>query len=279
MKKRLFQPGFELLFSAGIIAAIGLPQLLFAQSGKNVKKEVSIVIKDSDTTFNGKNLKKMQPDEKQEALAEINKTVKPMRGGQRRSNLNMRREFFGPDSAGVSIYTFHHDSLNRQHNTFDDDIITHIPDMNFRMESPRIESYRYNNGPVRSIRNMRRVNMQSFDYDNVGKDGMSTHVSYQVREALPEDAKTMAGVTASSLELQDLTLTPQFSAGKTVLNFTLPAKTVADVQLTDADGKLIWKDKVTAANFSKTFTWGLNGIYYLVVKQGAKAAVKRIVKE
>ncbi|MFD1258041.1 T9SS type A sorting domain-containing protein [Mucilaginibacter terrae] len=277
MKKRLLKPGFEMLFSAGIVAALGLPQLLFAQDRKAVKKEINIVIKDNDTTFNGKNLKKMAPDERQDALAEINKTVKPH--SPQRLEFNTRQSINIKGHDGIkSVYTYRRDSSRRYANPTDG-LTSRLPNVNFGMEGPIKERLRPEERPLR-MRNFSRQNSQTFDFNNVGKDGINTHVSYQVTEAGVEDAKKFAGLnTTSTLELQDLTFTPQFTAGKTVLSFTLPAKTAADVQLTDSEGKIIWKDKTALAGFSKTFTWGLNGVYYLVVKQGGNAVVKRIVKE
>jgi hypothetical protein len=63
------------------------------------------------------------------------------------------------------------------------------------------------------------------------------------------------------------------------LIFSLPGKSVADVKLTDNEGKLIWSAKAINGNFNKSFGLGLNGVYYLQVKQGTKVALKRIVKE
>lgn len=287
MKKRFFKPGFEMLFSAGVIAALALPQILFAQNRKEYK-EVRITIKGIDTTFNGKNIKSLAPKEKEEALAEINKTTQPHRN--MRLQLNEPRGVLGPDSNGVvRVLTLRYDTsgyrgpLTMDGERFKDDNINgggRVPNMRFRMDSPgpRMDGMAYNDRPIR-IRNFRMGSMQNFDYNNTGKDGISTHISYRVNEAMNEEAKRVAGTSTNDLELMDLTLTPQFSAGKTVLNFSLPAKAVADVQLTDSEGKAIWKDKAATATFTKTFTWGLNGVYYLVVKQGGKTVVKRIIKE
>jgi hypothetical protein len=270
MKKRLLKPGFEFMFSAGIVAAISLPQLLFAQDRKEVEKEVSIVIRNNDTTFNGKNLKKMSADEKHEALAEINKTVKPH--GLQRVEIKTRKsiDVTGPDGI-KTVYTYNDlDSAGHY--------LGKLPDIDLRFDRTFNERLNTESRPLR-ISNLRRVNAQTFDFNNVGKDGMTTHISYRVTDAGAEEIKKINGTAINNLELQDLTLTPQFTAGKTVLSFTLPTKTPADVQLTDSDGKTLWKDKAVMANFSKTFTWGINGVYYLLVKQGSNTVVKRIVKE
>jgi|GEM_PF-4590263 len=50
MKNRFFNSSFEVLFTAGVVLALAIPQFLFAQK----PKEVSISIHNNDTTFNGK---------------------------------------------------------------------------------------------------------------------------------------------------------------------------------------------------------------------------------
>ena len=269
MKKRVFNSSFEVLFTAGIVVALALPQLLFAQK----HKEVNISIHNNDTTFNGKNLKDMKPTEKQEALTEINKTVKPK--APRSMNWAMETHTNRPDSNLVKVFTYRADSVSSLINDMRGAIEARV---RAERPAPMMDGMGYNNRPLR-IRTGRMGNTQNFDYNNTDKDGISTHVSYHVTEAFTEVAKKVSGVEKSDLDLQDLTLTPQFTAGKTTLAFTLPAKTAADVQLTDSEGKSIWKEKATTASFNKSFTWGLNGVYYLVVKQGGKTAVKRIVKE
>jgi len=275
MKKLFFNASFEVLFTAGVVVALALPQFLFAQK----HKEVNIAIHNNDTTFNGKNLKDMNPAEKQEAIAEINKTVKPKIPGAVNWVLESRR--VGPDSTRVKLFTYQADSVqsllnNRIRGEIND--LRTAPQAHMRMESPgpMMDGLTFNRSHLRSIR---MGSTQNFDYNNTDKDGINTRISYHVTEAFMDAAKRVAGVEKSDLELQDLILTPQFSAGKTTLAFTLPAKTAADVQLTDSEGKSIWKDKATTGAFNKSFTWGLNGVYYLVVKQGGKTAVKRVVKE
>ena len=90
---------------------------------------------------------------------------------------------------------------------------------------------------------------------------------------------TADNVQMDKLDIQDLTLAPEFSAGKTVLMFSLLAKTPAEVMLKDSKGNVLWTDKTVNGNFSKTFPLGLNGVYYLRVKQGGKLEVKKIFKE
>lgn len=287
MKKYLLKPGFEFLFSLGIIAVLALPQLLFAQSDKQPRKErkeIRITIKDNDTTFNGKNLKDLPPREKQEALAEINKMGRgmPFGDGRRAYSFKFKRDKDGRDSA----FHFEIDSAHAiagmmpriRGFRMGPDGTDRLPQMRFRMDDIPFE------GPAAAPRTFRKwdivgKNTQHFNFTNMDKDGITTHISFRVADVRGPALKEVAGVTKADLDLQDLTLAPQFSAGKTTLSFTLPTKATADVQLTDSEGKTLWKDKAASATFTKSFPLGLNGIYHLIVKQGGKTAVKRIVKE
>jgi hypothetical protein len=121
--------------------------------------------------------------------------------------------------------------------------------------------------------------MQSFEYNNTGTDGISTHISFRVSEPSPEKIKTITGSEKAELEITDLSLVPEFSSGKTLLMFSLQSKSVADVKFIDNEGKLIWSAKAMNGSFNKSFGLGLNGVYFLQVKQGGKVALKRIVKE
>lgn len=114
-------------------------------------------------------------------------------------------------------------------------------------------------------------NSQSFAFSSTDKDGTTTRMNFRVSDA---DA-------ANELELGDLTLVPNFSAGKVTVSFDLPTKGVTIVQLLDADKKVIFSEKVLNFNgsFSKTAPFAKNGVYYLNVSQGAKTASKKIVKQ
>jgi len=292
MNKVLFKPGFEFIFSALIIASLALPQLLFAQKERKINKDVRITIRDNDTTYNGKNLKDLPPNEKQEALTEINKMGKNTPDGRIAMNLRVRRDK-GGDSIIIidSARTFsrlaprvrtlrrrspEEQSLSRSfefRDTPDDDSNGYLFKRRGDTEMFRDEA------PGRRPMAFNRRNTQNFNYNHTDKDGISTNVSYHVSDAMGPILKTIAGVSTTDLEISDLTLTPQFSAGKTMMSFSLPAKGITDVQLTDTEGKALWKDKTGTGSFNKTFTWGLNGVYYLVVKQNGKTAVKRILKE
>jgi hypothetical protein len=122
-------------------------------------------------------------------------------------------------------------------------------------------------------------NTQNFDYVNTGNDGISTHISFRVTDAMGDKAKAIDGTNKTYLNLNDLNLSPEFSTGKVLISFNLPVKKPADVKLTDSQGKVLFTDKTVAGSFSKKVSLPLNGIYYLSVKQGGASVTKKIVKE
>ena len=127
-----------------------------------------------------------------------------------------------------------------------------------------------------------RKNTQNFIYSNTDNDGISTHVSYRVSDhpaTLDFDAGKPEKAQLDMLDITDLTIVPEFSAGKTVLMFGLPSKAAAEVKFKDSKGNLLWSEKVLNGKFYKSFPLGLNGVYYLQVKQGNKVAVKEIMKD
>ena len=279
MKNRFLTPGFEIIFSIGIVAILCLPQIMLAQ----VRKDVRITIKNNDTIFNGKNLKDMPAAERQLAVAEIgrlNHDAPNVPNQPRTLSFNRPPRPDDGDSSRVRVFTFRRDSARGGARI---DFDHRKMDGPFRMEAgpgnDKDFSFMFDERRGRERMDNRHRNTQNFDYNSTDKDGIGTHISYRVAEAHPKDIKRIAATDEATLEIKDLTLTPLFSVGKTSMIFTLPAKAAAEVQLTDSEGKTLWKDKTSTETFSKTFSWPMNGIYYLVVKQSGKIAMKRIVKE
>jgi len=129
------------------------------------------------------------------------------------------------------------------------------------------------------LRPFERKNSQRFDYITTDNEGISTHLSFRVTEISNEDLKKMPHVEGGKFEITDLNLVPEFSTGKTLIMLSLPSKAIADIKLIDSQGKVLWNDKTNTGSFSKSFVIGLNGIYYLQIKQGNNIAIKKIVKE
>lgn len=305
MKRRTFKPGFEFIFSLSILAVLGLPPLVFAQTQT---KDLQINITNGDTTINGKNIKELSASERKDALKNIDQiaTINTDDKNSARSMVIVARKRKGDKEAGdnviieqnrqdgdapmmaegdmhngkkVRVMKFRLD--NRKGN---DSTITFNYDYSMagapkhRMEIREFHMNRDENGPM----NFSRKNSQNFMYTSTDNDGINTHVSYQVSDhqaTLDFDAGKPEKAQLDMLNITDLNIVPQFTAGKTILMFSLPSKAAAEVQLKDSKGNLLWSEKALNGSFTKSFALGLNGLYYLQVKQGNKIVVKEIMKD
>jgi len=281
MKKFFFKPGFEFVFALSLIAILGLPPMLMAQNQKD--SEIKII--NGDTTVNGKNIKELSPKDRQNALSDIKHLnadsnsrvhffMRKDSGGRRVNRMEMRRkmqdngvhqpeitqDIIVKDSLGHTIIT-----KTTRPRPFDTRI-----DMNERNFGERLSP---------PLRPFERKNSQRFDYITTDNEGISTHLSFRVTEISNEDLKKMPHVEGGKFEITDLNLVPEFSTGKTLIMLSLPSKAIADIKLIDSQGKVLWNDKTNTGSFSKSFVIGLNGIYYLQIKQGNNIAIKKIVKE
>ncbi|MDB5061080.1 MAG: hypothetical protein JWP67_923 [Mucilaginibacter sp.] len=302
MKKLLLKPSLEVIFSISVMAILGLPLLVMAQT----QKDFEIKIVNGDTTVNGKNIKKLTEQERKDALAELGNmhgTFEIETNGDAQSNITIKRnnrsngktnviverrvtkgeqitpEIFemNPGDSSSKKFNFKLNKLKKIDTSFafDYELDNEQPikvEMNrdFRFTGP-------NTRPMRMRFNNR--NTQNFDYVNTDNDGISTHISFRVTDAMDDKAKAIGGTNKNYLSLNDLNLSPEFSTGKVLISFNLPGKATADVKLTDSQGKVLFTDKAVAGSFSKKVSLPLNGIYYLIVKQGAAFVTKKIVKE
>jgi hypothetical protein len=283
MKKRIIKPGFEFIFSLSLIAIFGLPLMVFAQN----QRDEQITIVNGDTTINGRNIKDLSAKDRREALKDIANIgmIKPDGGRHRDIIIDKQGPgsyfFTESDPGDVKVMTFNRKRMGKDSTMTFNYRLNNEPmhkggDMDFRMNRP--------DAPMGMGFNRR--NTQRFTYSTTDKDGISTHVSFTVSE--PSGSIGHMGghhldntdnPQLDMLDIKDLNLVPQFSEGKTVLMFTLPAKAVAEVQFKDDQGNLIWSEKTTGSSFTKSFSMGLNGVYYLRVEQSGKLAVKKITRE
>lgn len=296
MNKHLTKPGFELIFALSLIAIIGLPPLVFAQG----TKDMEIRIANGDTIINGKNIKELSTADRKQAIKDIENlgnAFTPKNSGQRHMDIRKRDHadtsseniiikngdkdpaiadgFFKRDTTG-HMFKFRMKRLNGKDSTFTFNYKMNN-DLRERFDDSGPGEFFHPRGAGREF--MHRRNVQIFDYSNTGSDGITTHASFRVNEPSPGKIKEITGTEKAALEITDLNIVPEFSSGKTILMFSLPAHTVAEVKLTDNDGKLIWSAKAMNGNFNKSFALGLNGVYFLQVKQAGKLALKRIIKE
>ncbi|RFZ81226.1 T9SS C-terminal target domain-containing protein [Mucilaginibacter terrenus] len=320
--KKLFKSRFEIVFSLSLVAILGLPPIVLAQDTKSIE----IHINNGDTTINGRDIKKLTPQERKDALGEIDKigniTFKHSdKDGKRdiviRRNSIIRRNgnvddktprMFGNGDNATSPYTmefyrngdtarkafrFKLRKLRDADSTFSfrmDDNTGNVRidgDGPLRMDGP----LRFDGGEpmrlrLRRPRAPREMNLgfdgrnaQTFNYSSIDNDGISNEVSFHVIDAPTETVKRMAGNGKATLQINDLNLSPEFSTGKTLISFSLAAKSAATVKVNDGDGNTLLSDKAVGGSFMKKVSMPHNGIYFLVVKQGGAVAVKRIVKE
>lgn len=281
MRMLFKKPGFEFIFSLSLIVAIGLPPLVFAQG----KKDMEIRIANGDTIVNGKRISELSVTERKQALKDIDNLGIPAPGvnGKQRitimkrdwSDNEMAGKFRSPDDSSHKFFKYRMNGPGGKDSVFTFNYKTDVgPRMRFNEREFNFD------GPRRRMNmEFRRRNTQSFNFTNTGSDGISTNVSFRVTDVSPEKLKELGGSEKNEPDLKDLNLVPEFSSGKTLLMFNLPSRAPAEVKLTDHDGKLLWSDKAVNGNFNKSFVLGLNGVYFLQVKQGGKVAVKRIVKE
>jgi hypothetical protein len=280
MKKFFLKPGFEFIFSLSLIVVLGLPPVLLAQN----QKDVEIKIVNGDTTVNGKNIKELSAADRQNALRDI-KHINSDAGpaaysfkrqdstGGKAERLEFRKRMEnGAHQPMITEHVVVRDSLGN---------IVEVKSGHRRTfaNRPGFGERNFDGGPGPGMRSFERRVSQSFDYVNTDNEGISTRLRFRVTEISNEDLKKMPHVEGGKFEISDLNLVPEFSTGKTLLMFNLPEKGLADVKLIDSEGKVLWKEKSTDGKFTNSFAMGLNGVYYLQIKQGNNIAIKRIVKE
>ena len=276
MKTSFLKPGFEFIFALSLIAILGLPPMLMAQD----KKDIEIKIQNGDTTVNGKSIKDLTPAERKNALRDIkhlSSDIAMNGSGDGKRNFMFRQDstrkrmtvdmVVKRDSAGNIVEMRSGKRLGRANR--DDN-------------SSDVMGWRPGRGAdaIRSpMMGYGRRNSQSFNYVNTDNNDISTRISFNVSDVTNDDLKRMPHIEGPRLEINDLNLVPQFSTGKTLVIFSLPTKAIAEVKLVNSQGNILWTEKAAGGSFTKSFVMGLNGMYYLQVKQGSGVAVKRIMKE
>lgn len=257
MKRLILKPGFETIFALSMIVILGLPPILMAQN----EKEVEISIKNGDTIVNGKKLNELSANERMFALKDIKKIT---------GTMNQNRDSTMAEPGKHFFMRKYRDTLNKTDRNVE---ITESFNNRTKTTAFGQNFYRgmaYNEG---------RKNTLRFDYENTDNEGIRTHIRFFVSDASNDDLKRMPYVEGGKFEMGNLVIAPEFSNGNTLLMFTLPAKTEAEVKLFNSASKIIWTENASGGSFKKEFNLGLNGVYYLQVKQGNLFSVKRIIKE
>jgi hypothetical protein len=127
-----------------------------------------------------------------------------------------------------------------------------------------------------------RKNSSSFNYNQVDKDGISSRMNLRIIDAEKDPLKKITGSESmtSALNVEDLTLFPNFSTGKLGLSFNMESRGPVKVKVLDSQLNQIYTDE--AANFSgnymKQISLPKNGIYYISIKQNDGWFVKKLIK-
>jgi hypothetical protein len=126
-----------------------------------------------------------------------------------------------------------------------------------------------------------RNNSQTFNYISTDKDGISSRMSIRVSEAGKDILKKLNGNDNAELNVNDLTISPNFSSGKLNLSFSLSEKGPVEVKLLDNNLKELFRDKQTLANdtYFKQVSLQKNGVYYIRISQGSKSYIRKVIKE
>jgi hypothetical protein len=285
------KPGFEFIFAVGIAAIFILPAAVMAQDNRNI--EISIT--NGDTVINGKNIKELSPDQRKQALSDLDR----LQGGKGERKLYRYEQHMhtnnggGTDNSGLGvsnlniIHTPNGYVVSKQK---DSSMYRHPhlrrvmvqQDVTLLPPPPPMDGFDDNRSIARSgalAENFSRRNTQEFDYTNIDNDGVETGINFRVTEPKGERLKGIAGIDKTDLSVSDLKVVPDFVTGKTLLMFTLPTKAAAQVELLDNAGKVLWSEKTSTGSFSKSFALPLNGVYNLKIKQSGKMEVKQIFKE
>lgn len=297
-------------FVLALITITAARPAAFAQQKQEIRK--TIIITDGDTIINGKNLKNLSKSDREALRKELRATEQnlPMRRAKQKSEEIIIKNgdkapkilrWSDKDEDGIfmgdhpwvlsdSLITFMKDSLHRQLRFnlehMDSNMRQKMMELHRRMGSmppmmgrvyPRSipkEGELYNRTPSRS------KNSQSFNYVNTDKDGITTHLNIRLTDVSEEVSKKISHDN-KVLEVTDLVISPNFSAGKLNLSFQTATRGSISVKILDSDLKAAFTDQPVNFNGSyyKQVSLPKNGVYYIHISQNGKSFIKKMVKE
>ena len=241
MKKYILNPHL-LLMGFFVLIIISSGSSVKAQQEKRVIK--SIIISNGDTIINGKKLSEVDKQERirlRKEFSEMQSTTKGFEGNsesrviiRKRTSkeapvlnwndgntkeIELRVEKNMPDD--VHIFEFDGDGLD---SNLRKRVIT--MNRNFNLNEPGMGGR--NTPPTVFERGMmpgaeERKNSSSFNYNNIDKDGISSRMNLRIIEADKDQLTNITGSESmtSTLNVEDLTLFPNFSTGKLGLSFNM----------------------------------------------------------
>jgi len=316
MKKYILNPHL-LLMGFFVLIIISSGSSVKAQEEKKVTK--SIIISNGDTIVNGKKLSEADKEERtrlRKEFTEMEGNTKGLGGHNEDRVIILKRNSKEPPvlnwndgnpkefelrleknmPGDVHVFKFDGNEMNVdtlmkgfdfKMDGLDSNLRKRIITMhrNFDLKEPRM-SGRIAPPMVFERRMMpgaeERTNSSSFNYNQIDKDGISNRMNIRISDAEKEQLKKITGSESmtAALDVEDLTLFPNFSTGKLGLSFNMESRGPVKVKILDSQLNQVYADE--AANFSgnymKQINLPKNGIYYISIKQNTGWYVKKLIK-
>ena len=107
-------------------------------------------------------------------------------------------------------------------------------------------------------------------------------MNLRISDAGKDQLKKIMGSESMTTELnvEDLTLFPNFSTGKLGLSFNMESRGAVKIKVLDSQLNQVYADEVAnfSGNYMKQISLPKNGIYYISIKQNAGWYVKKLIK-
>ena len=300
MKKYILNPHL-LLMGFFVLIIISSGSSVKAQQEKRVIK--SIIISNGDTIINGKKLSEVDKQERirlRKEFSEMESTTKGFEGNsesrviiRKRTSkeapvlnwndgnpkeIELRVEKNMPED--IQIFKFEGDGL-------DSNLRKRVITMNRNFNLNELGMGGRNTPPTvfdqgRMPGAAERKNSASFNYNNIDKDGIPSRMNLRIIEAGKDQLTKIMGSESmtSTLNVEDLTLFPNFSTGKLGLSFNMESRGPVKVKVLDSQLNQVYADEATnfSGNYMKQISLPKNGIYYISIQQNASWFVKKLIK-
>lgn len=300
MKKYILNPHL-LLMGFFVLIIVSSGSSVKAQQEKRVIK--SIIISNGDTIINGKKLSEVDKQERirlRKEFSEMESNTKSLEensegrviirkrtskeapvlnwndGNPKEFELRVEKNIPGD----VHIFEFEGDGLD---SNLRKRVIT--MNRNFNLNEPGMGGR--NTPPMAFEQRImpeaaERTNSSSFNYNQIDKEGISSRMNLRISDADKDQLKKITGSESmtSILNVEDLTLFPNFSTGKLGLSFNMESRGLVKVKILDTELNQVYADE--AANFSgnyiKQISLPKNGIYYISIQQNSGWYVRKLIK-
>jgi len=127
-----------------------------------------------------------------------------------------------------------------------------------------------------------RTNSSSYNYNHIDKDGIPSRMNIRISDAEKENLKKITGIESltTALNVEDLTLFPNFSTGKVGVSFNLESRGAVKVKILDSQLNQVYADEAAnfTGNYMKQIALPKNGIYYISIKQNTGWFVRKLIK-